>query len=143
VSKVRGIILTSALSCSSSNVITYRIFSSYSLALLPLSPSQQDIQYRKVADAIVPDALSRRPNFALNTILQYDDIIRPIEQYLKNKIIPTDREMRERIQKGASDFLMEDDRLYKKLTGGEIASYIDPLFGEEISWKRCISNLVI
>jgi hypothetical protein len=86
-----------------------------------------DIQYRRGTEAIVPDALSRRPDW-LNLILQYDDIIAALEAFLKDRKLPHDHELRQRVLKEVNDFTIQNDQVHRKLPGGEIVPYIDPLF---------------
>ena len=87
-----------------------------------------DIQYRRGVDAIVPDALSRRPDF-LAVILHIDDVIPHLEQYLINKILPEDSAMRKRVLESADLFVIDTNhQLHRKLKDGRQAPYIDPIF---------------
>src|SRR5271169_1506102 len=87
-----------------------------------------DICYRKGSEAIVPDALSRRPDF-LNAMLQYDEHIHHIEEYLLDKTLPIHCTMRAKVLQDADSFALDEKKaLIKKLKDGATAPYIDPLF---------------
>jgi len=85
------------------------------------------IKYRKGSEAVVPDALSRRPDF-FNAMLQVEEYIPHIEQYLLNKQLPTDSTMRAKVMREADSFAMENGAIVKRLGDGKTVSYIDPLF---------------
>ena len=76
---------------------------------------------------MVPDALSRRPDF-FNAMLQIEEYIPHIEQYLLNKQLSTDSTMRAKVMREADSFAMENGAIVKRLGDGKTASYIDPLF---------------
>jgi len=56
-----------------------------------------DIRYRKGSEIIIPEALSRRPDFP-NAIVQYNEYIQHIEKYLLDKTLPRDLVMRAKVQ---------------------------------------------
>src|SRR6266496_4722974 len=85
------------------------------------------IKYRKESEAVVPDALSRRPDF-FNAMLQVEEYIPHIEQYLLNKKLPMDSTMRAKVLRDADSFVIEDGAIVKRLGEGKVAPYIDPLF---------------
>ena len=85
------------------------------------------IQYRKESEAVVPDALSRRPDF-LTAILQAEEYIPHIEQYLLDKKLSTNSTMRAKILQNADSFAMENEAIVKRLGTGKMTPYIDPLF---------------
>ena len=107
-----------------------------------------DIRYRRGKEAIVPDALSRRPDYfdylaAIGVNIRYDDYIPHLKEYLISNTLPQDPAMRERVTALANDFVVDvDQTLLRKLKNGLTAPYIEPLF-VEILWKSCIVNLVI
>ena len=86
-----------------------------------------NIRYRKGSEAVVPDALSRRPDF-LTAILQAEEYIPHIEQYLLDKKLPTNSIMRAKVLQDADSFAMENGIIFKRLGEGKVASYIDSLF---------------
>ena len=93
-----------------------------------------DIRYRRGKKAIVPDALSRRPDYldyltAIGINIRYDDYIPHLKEYLISKILPQDPAMRERIKALANEFTLDvDQTLLRKLKNGSTAPYIEPLF---------------
>ena len=76
---------------------------------------------------MVSDAFSRRPDF-LTAILQAEEYIPHIEQYLLDKKLPTDSTMRAKILQQADSFAMENGVIFKRMGEGKVAPYIDPLF---------------
>jgi RNase H-like domain found in reverse transcriptase len=105
-----------------------------------------DIRYRKGREAIVPDALSRRPDFmsneltdVVNAITQddkYSDLVGHLKEYLTSKTLPLDATMRERVLRHADGFVLDkDESLCKKLKNGSIAPFIEPSFrGDFMEW---------
>ena len=95
-----------------------------------------DIRYRRGKEAIVPDALSRRPDYQyldyLTTIgvnIHYDDYIPHLKEYLISNILSQDPAMRERVTALADDFTMDiEQTLLRKLKNELTTSYIEPLF---------------
>ena len=93
-----------------------------------------DIRYRRGKEAIVPDALSRRPDYldylaAIGVNLRYDDYISHLKEYLISKVLLQNPAMRERVTALAGDFIMDvDQTLLRKLKNGVTAPYIEPLF---------------
>ena len=63
------------------------------------------------------------PDF-LNTILQYDEHVHNIEQYLLDKTLPTDLNMRAKVLQDADSFALDTKQaLVKKLKDGATAPY--------------------
>ena len=93
-----------------------------------------DIRYRRGREAIVPDALSRRPDYlsylaAIGVDPRHDDYIQHLKQYLISKKLPRDPAMRERVTAIADDFALDvDQSLLRKPRNGTTAPYIEPLF---------------
>ena len=88
------------------------------------------IKYRKESETVVSDAFSRRPDF-LTAILQAEEYIPHIEQYLLDKKLPTDSTMRAKILQQADSFAMKDEVIFKRMREEKVASYIDSLFRED------------
>jgi len=89
-----------------------------------------DIRYRRGRDAIVPDALSRRPDY-LHAILEHKDnnYIPHLIQFLIDRTLPEDTLIRERILKEAEAFTLDvDQSLLRKIGNGQTAPYIDPVY---------------
>ena len=90
-----------------------------------------DIRYRRGKDAIVPDALSRRPDYfaAILENDKYNNFMTYLKEYLINKILPQDPAIRERVLHHVNDFIMDKDQtLMHKLKNGNTAPYIEPIF---------------
>ena len=91
-----------------------------------------DIRYRPGVKAIVPDALSRRPDY-LAAIAQRErensiEYVEHMGNYLTKGTLPGD-EFDELIKLEAKNFLLKDDHLYRRVRdGGIIAPYLDWLF---------------
>lgn len=93
-----------------------------------------DIRYRRGEEAIVPDALSRRPDY-LNAIGNsgvdniYEEFITHVKVYLLMKILPQDIQMQERVIRHADDFILDADQsLHRKFKDGSTAPYIESIF---------------
>ena len=87
-----------------------------------------DIRYRRGMEAIVPDALSRRPDY-LNAMVQQDDFISHLKQFLIDGMVPSDPAMRAKVTRQATNYALDQDQsLLRKLPNGGTASYIEPLF---------------
>ena len=89
-----------------------------------------DIRYRPGRDAILPDTLSRRPDFAeqIHAMVLSEDYIPHIEQYLNDGSLPQDSRLRSQVLDHASSFAISDERLHRRLPDGQLVPYIEPLF---------------
>jgi hypothetical protein len=61
-------------------------------------------------------------------MLQVEEYIPHIEEYLLNKKLPTDAIMRAKVLQDADSFETQDGAIVKRLGEGKMAPYIDPLF---------------
>ena len=87
------------------------------------------IKYRPGKLAVVPDALSRRPDF-LNVLQSTDDYVPYIRQFLEDYSFPenTDEVTRTQVIAEVDKFLFVDGVLHRKVKEGIIAPYIDYQF---------------
>jgi hypothetical protein len=94
------------------------------------------IKYRPGKLAIVPDALSRRPDY-LNalTSANTEDYVPYVRQFLQDQIFPAEANESERDQivQEVSNFTLEDGVLFRRVRDGVTAPYIDyPFRGDLI-----------
>ena len=91
--------------------------------------SNLDIRYGRGRDAIVSDALSRRPDYFNHIAHEKYNYISYIKQFLLDGTLPNEAEMREQVMHHVNDFRLDEDQsLMRKLRNGETAPYIEPLF---------------
>src|SRR5437762_11712696 len=93
------------------------------------------IKYRSGSQAIVPDAISRRPDFNALVLQTADDYVPYVRQFLETKAFLTDANATERAQivAEASKFVHDDGVLFRKLNEGIIAAYIDSQSREDLT----------
>jgi hypothetical protein len=94
-----------------------------------------DIRYRKGKEAIVPDTLSRRPDYlnvvldVMNAIADKEAYIPCIQKFLDKRALPIENDLKEMVVKNTDRFLLDEEgRLLHKVREGVIAPYIEPLF---------------
>ena len=88
-----------------------------------------DIRYRRGRDAVVPDALSRRPDYFNYIANEKDNYISYIKQFLIDGTLPNEAEKRGQVMHHVDDFMLDEDQgLLRKLRNGERVPYIEPLF---------------
>jgi hypothetical protein len=90
-----------------------------------------DIRYRPGVKAIVPDALSRRPDY-LTAITEREqgsqiEYVEHIGKYLMDETLPGD-EFDELIKVEAKNFILNDSRVYRKIRDNVTAPYLEWLF---------------
>ena len=88
-----------------------------------------NIKYRRGSEAIVPDALSRRPDLlnamALGLAPEKDEYVVFMEAYLRDKTLPGN-EFDELIKNEALHFVIVDDRLMRRVGAeGDEAPYLE------------------
>jgi hypothetical protein len=89
-----------------------------------------DIRYRRGSEAVVPDALSRRPDYnplRLNILrgeLAPNDYTIFMEDYLEKGILPKN-EFDELICKEAPNFVLKEGQVYRKIKDGVIAPCLE------------------
>ena len=85
------------------------------------------IKYRPGKQAIVPDAISRRPDFNALVLQNADDYVPYVRQFLQDHLFPADANELERTQIIAEvdKFVLEDGVLHRKVKEGIMAPYID------------------
>jgi len=88
-----------------------------------------NIKYRRGSEAIVPDALSRRPDLlnamALGLAPEKDEYVVFMEAYLRDKTLPGN-EFDELIKSEAPHFVIVDDRLMRRVGAeGDEAPYLE------------------
>src|ERR1700694_4248190 len=88
-----------------------------------------NIKYRRGSEAIVPDALSRRPDLlnamALGLAPEKDEYVVFMEAYLRDKTLPGN-EFDELIKNEAPHFVIVDDRLMRRVGAeGDEAPYLE------------------
>ena len=88
-----------------------------------------DIRYRRGREAIVPDALSRRPDYlnVLTEVCSTEDYVTYIRQFLEHKKWPEkmDGGKRTTAIQEADKFVLEDGTLFRTVKEGVLAPYID------------------
>ena len=84
------------------------------------------IKYRRGSDAVVPDALSRRPDYNLNVMheVSQEDYVIYMEEYLSTGILPNN-EYVELVRLEAPHFLFEEGRLMRRISEGVPAPYLE------------------
>jgi hypothetical protein len=90
-----------------------------------------DIRYQPGVKAMVPDALSRRPDY-LAAIVEREkrdqvEYVEHMGKYLTDGTLPGD-EFDELIKIEAKNFILNDSRLYRKIWDDVIAPYTEWLF---------------
>ena len=90
-----------------------------------------DIRYRPGVKAVVPDALSRRPDY-LTAIIEREqkgqvEYVEHMGKYLADGTLPRD-EFDELIKIEAKNFILNDSRLYRRIRDDVIAPYTEWLF---------------
>ena len=92
-----------------------------------------DIRYRRGSEAIVPDVLSRRPDYfnaiILNTMIQHEEFIPYLKTFLIDHTLPEDAAMREKVMREAHAYALDEDQgLLRKIGDDKTAPYIEPVF---------------
>ena len=91
-----------------------------------------DIRYRRGREAIIPDVLSRRPDyfnvFLLNTMIRHDEFIPHLKNFLINHTLPEDAAMRERVIKEAHAYTLDEGEGLLHKIGDKTVPYIEPIF---------------
>src|SRR5438552_11956873 len=95
------------------------------------------IKYRPGSQAIVPDAISRRPDFNALVLQNAEDYVPYVRQFLEDRVFPTDADESDRAQIVAevSKFVHDDGVLFRKVKEGIIAPYIDFQFRGDLMQK--------
>ena len=96
------------------------------------------IKYRPGNQAVVPDAISRRPDFNALLLRAIEDYIPYIRYFLQSHSIPVDASgaARAQIIADADKFILDDDGvLYRKVKEGIMAPYIDFQFRGDLMQK--------
>jgi Integrase zinc binding domain len=99
------------------------------------------IKYRPGSQAIVPDAISRRPDFSLNALIiqNAEEYVPYIRQFLQDHSISEDASDSNRAQiiAEAAKFVLKDGVLHRKVKEGEgiTAPYIDFQFRRDLMQK--------
>ena len=96
------------------------------------------IKYRPGNQAVVPDAISRRPDFNALLLRATEDYIPYIRYFLQSHSIPVDASgaARAQIIADADKFILDDDGvLYRKVKEGIMAPYIDFQFRGDLMQK--------
>ena len=86
-----------------------------------------DIRFRRGREAIVPDALSRRPDY-FNAMIQHDEFIPHLKTFLIDHTLPEDAAMRERVMQEAHAYALDNDQSLLRKVGDKTAPYIEPIF---------------
>jgi hypothetical protein len=98
------------------------------------------IKYRPGAQAVVPDALSRRPDY-LNSIRWEregrEDYIPYIRRFLTEKSVPQGLSdaVKDKMMRELDSFMVEEDVLYRKVKEGVTAPYIEFVFRGDLMEK--------
>src|SRR5204863_8164824 len=91
------------------------------------------IKYRPGSQAIVPDALSRRPDYALNSIGwgrdESEEYNPHMRRFLTEKAVPQGLSdaIQAKLVRESAYFILEDDILYRKVKEG-VAPYVELVF---------------
>ena len=91
------------------------------------------IKYRPGSQGIVPDALSRRPDYALNSIRwgreENEEYIPYMRRFLTEKAVPQGLSdaIKDRLVRESGNFMVEDDILYRRVKEG-VAPYVEFVF---------------
>ena len=95
------------------------------------------IKYRPGSQAIVPDAISRRPDFNALALQKVEDYVPCIRQFLQDKSFPYDASESDKAQIVAEvdKFVLEDRVLHRKVKEGVVAPYIDFQFRGDLMQK--------
>ena len=95
------------------------------------------IKYRPGSQAIVPDAISRRPDFNVLLLRTAEDHIPYVRHFLQDHSIPVDasESVRTQIIADAAKFVLDDGVLHRKVKEGIIAPYIDFQFRGDLMQK--------
>jgi len=85
------------------------------------------IKYRPGKLAIVPDAISRRPDFNALVLRSAEDYVPYVRQFLQDHTFPAEASESDRTQIIAEvdKFVLEDGVLHRKVKEGIMAPYID------------------
>src|SRR5436305_374185 len=95
------------------------------------------IKYRPGKLAIVPDAISRRPDFNALALQKVEDYVPYIRQFLQDKSFPLEASESDKAQIVAEvdKFVLEDGVLHRKVKEGVVAPYIDFQFRGDLMQK--------
>ena len=95
------------------------------------------IKYRPGSQAIVPDAISRRPDFNALLLKHAEDYIPYIRQFLQDHSFPEDASELNKTQIVAkvNKFVLKNEVLHRKMKKKITASYIEFQFREDLMQK--------
>jgi hypothetical protein len=85
------------------------------------------IKYRRGSEAVVPDALSRRPDYMLNMmhgLAPKEEYVNYMEEYLRSGTLPKN-EFAELVKLEALHFGIDDNRLVRRIAEGITAPYLE------------------
>src|SRR5437667_2071825 len=97
------------------------------------------IKYRPGSQATVPDAISRRPDFLLNSMRlgreKEEEYIPYMRTFLTEGTLPQNDKIKERIAGEVDSFVAEDDTLFCKVREGIKAPYVEFIFRGDLMEK--------
>jgi hypothetical protein len=95
------------------------------------------IKYRPGSQAIVPDAISRRPDFNALVLQKAEDYVPLVRQFLQDQSFPSDASESDRSQIVAvvNKFILNEGVLHRKVKEGITAPYIDFQFRGDLMQK--------
>ena len=85
------------------------------------------IKYRRGSEAIVPDALSRRPDYMLNVmrgLAPHEEYVQFMEEYLLKGTLPQN-EFAELVRLEGPHFLIQEGRLVRRIAEGVTTPYLE------------------